>query len=326
MDKANDISLNCTTKLIKSSQTLQIIQSRLAYKQQLYADALLHKSSQSINIDLDQSEMKTAASSLSKRFGYLSDDEDNESFVSAGSEFDWLDNDLFERIENSDDKNALYEMALSNVHLGRVSYRVSRASLLDCKSEHEFAAKLQAVRMGFDRLLQDQVKKEWFVEQGRLLIRSVMARAEKDAAGLLKNYDDFIQFVMVDGDWKLIKDELATRDVTYMNFYDIVLDFILLDAFDDLDNPPGAIQAVIQNRWLSQSFKESALSTAVWSVLKAKRRILKYPNGFMSRFYSVNEYLVPVLAWGFLGTDTELNRAFSFMKVKIINSNLSLFD
>ena len=48
--------------------------------------------------------------------------------------------------------------------------------------------------------------------------------------------------MLVEGDWKLIKDELATRDVTYMNFYDIVLDFILLDAFDDLDNPPSAIQ------------------------------------------------------------------------------------
>ena len=27
----------------------------------------------------------------------------------------------------------------------------------------------------------------------------------------------------------------------------------------------------------------------------------KFYKGFMSRFYSVNEYLVPVLAWGFLG-------------------------
>ncbi len=66
--------------------------------------------------------------------------------------------------------------------------------------------------------------------------------ADKDTAGLIKNYDEFIRFVMVDGDWKLIKDELATRDVFCMNFYDIVLDFILLDAFEDLDNPPSAIQ------------------------------------------------------------------------------------
>lgn len=121
----------------------------------------------------------------------------------------------------------------------------------------------------------------------------------------------------VDDNWKNMKDELATRDVNTMNFYDIALDFILLDAFEDLDDPPSAITAVIQNRWLSQSFKETALSTAVWSVLKAKRKLLKYPDGFITRFYSINEYLVPVLAWGFLGTEPELNRACSYLKVRV---------
>ena len=106
LDKANDISLNCTNKLIKSSQTLQIIQSRLAYKQQLYADALLHKqntaatatvpipgtSNQAVNGKLDEEQSRpqtpsVMAGSLGKRFGsYLSGDEDdNESFVSADS-------------------------------------------------------------------------------------------------------------------------------------------------------------------------------------------------------------------------------------------------
>lgn len=42
-----------------------------------------------------------------------------------------------------------------------------------------------------------------------------------------------------------------------MTFYDIVLDFILMDAFDDLENPPSSVIAVIQNRWLSNSFKET---------------------------------------------------------------------
>lgn len=124
-----------------------------------------------------------------------------------------------------------------------------------------------------------------------------------------------IRYVSVETNWKQIKDELATREVCSLNFYDIVLDFILLDAFDDLDNPPSAITAVIQNSWLSQSFKETALGTAVWSVLKAKRRLLKYPDGFITRFYAINEYLVPVLAWGFLGTDPELNKACHFLKV-----------
>ena len=130
----------------------------------------------------------------------------------------------------------------------------------------------------------------------------------------------------MESNWKAIKDELATRDVQYMNFYDVALDFILLDAFEDLDAPPSAIVTVIQNGWLSQSFKETALSTAVWSVLKAKRKMLKYPDGFISRFYAISEYLVPVLAWGFLGTDEKLKKFCNYLKVSFPKKKSEQFD
>ena len=45
--------------------------------------------------------------------------------------------------------------------------------------------------------------------------------------------------------------------VKSFTFYDIVLDFILMDAFDDLANPPSSVITVVQNRWLSNGFKET---------------------------------------------------------------------
>jgi hypothetical protein len=45
--------------------------------------------------------------------------------------------------------------------------------------------------------------------------------------------------------------------VKNLNFYDVVLDFILMDSFEDLENPPTSIQSVVNNRWLNSSFKES---------------------------------------------------------------------
>ena len=42
-----------------------------------------------------------------------------------------------------------------------------------------------------------------------------------------------------------------------MGFYDIVIDFMMFDAFDDLNDPPSSIKAVIQNRWLSSGFKKT---------------------------------------------------------------------
>ena len=52
------------------------------------------------------------------------------------------------------------------------------------------------------------------------------------------------------------------QQVKHLNFYDIVLDFILMDSFEDLENPPISIQNVINNRWLNSSFKETVSETA----------------------------------------------------------------
>ncbi|KAB7501719.1 Mitoguardin-2, partial [Armadillidium nasatum] len=60
-----------------------------------------------------------------------------------------------------------------------------------------------------------------------------------------------------------------------------------------------------------------ALATAIWSVLKAKRRVLKYQDGFVSHFYDVSEHLSPVLIWGFLGPDHRLREVCSFFKDQI---------
>ena len=42
-----------------------------------------------------------------------------------------------------------------------------------------------------------------------------------------------------------------------MNVYDIALDFILLDAFEDLEDPPSTIVSVLQNRWITAGMKTS---------------------------------------------------------------------
>ena len=42
-----------------------------------------------------------------------------------------------------------------------------------------------------------------------------------------------------------------------MNVYDIAMDFILLDAFDDIAHPPSAILAVLNNSWITDGMKQS---------------------------------------------------------------------
>ena len=60
--------------------------------------------------------------------------------------------------------------------------------------------------------------------------------------------------------------------VKAMNFFDIVIDFILFDAFDDLESPPSSVTSVVQNRWLSNGFKETVNKSSCGDFLFQKKQ------------------------------------------------------
>ena len=111
-----------------------------------------------------------------------------------------------------------------------------------------------------------------------------------------------------------IEEELQNRNIGVVSFYDIVLDYMILESFDDLENPPSAVKSVMTNRWLSSSFRELSLQTAVSAVMRRKRGKLIVLDGFFAHFYSILDHLSPLMAWGFLGTDENLNFKCRSMK------------
>ena len=42
-----------------------------------------------------------------------------------------------------------------------------------------------------------------------------------------------------------------------MNVYDIAMDFMLMDAFCDMESPPSALLSVINNGWISDGIRRS---------------------------------------------------------------------
>lgn len=68
----------------------------------------------------------------------------------------------------------------------------------------------------------------------------------------VEGYEEMIKFSQDAQNWEDLQEELSARGIKALTFYDIVLDYILLDAFEDLSNPPSSVTAVIQNRWLSK--------------------------------------------------------------------------
>ncbi|XP_058674463.1 mitoguardin 2 [Ammospiza caudacuta] len=281
--------------------------------------------SDSVLLDLEKTLMLPLADgSLRLR----SDDEDSstseDSFFSAAELFDSLP---FEQMPFHLSKPvAAYEEALQLVKEGKVACRTLRTELLGCYSDQDFLAKLHCVRQAFQELLEDESNQLFFGEVGKQMMIGLMTKAEKNPKAFLESYEEMLRYALKQETWPTTQQELEGRGVVCMSFFDIVLDFILMDAFEDLENPPSSVLAVLRNRWLSDSFKETALATACWSVLKAKRRLLMVPDGFISHFYSVSEHVSPVLAFGFLGPKQQLSEVCSFFKHQIVQYLKDMFD
>lgn len=64
----------------------------------------------------------------------------------------------------------------------------------------------------------------------------------------------------------------------------------------------------------------------MWSVLKAKRRMLKFSNGFMAHFYTISEQISPMMAWGFFGPDENLSDVCHYFKDQTMGFLCDIFN
>ncbi|XP_074121708.1 mitoguardin 1 isoform X2 [Sminthopsis crassicaudata] len=202
----------------------------------------------------------------------------------------------------------LYEEAMHLVEEGKIYSRVLRTEMLECLGDSDFLAKLHCIRQAFQVILSETANRTFLAESGRKILSALIVKARKT------------------DHWESTEGELAARGVKNLNFYDIVLDFILMDSFEDLENPPTSIQNVVNNRWLNSSFKETAVASSCWSVLKQKRQQMKIPDGFFAHFYAICEQVSPVLAWGFLGPRNSLYDLCYFFKDQVLYFLKDIFD
>lgn len=204
--------------------------------------------------------------------------------------------------------------------------RKMRTTEVGCESDMEFLAKVHCVRQASEMVFSSSEIRQWFIDSGRQAVSAVIESAGKDPTDFQAAFDELVDYTSSAENWKQIKDELTDRGLIDLSFYDVVLDFVLLDAFDDLATPPYSVATAVQNRWLSARIKETALTTAIWGVLKAKSSYLQDPYGFMAHFYVVAQYVSPVLAWGFLGSDEHLKEVCEYFKSHILGFIRDIFD
>ncbi|KAL0966970.1 hypothetical protein UPYG_G00302900 [Umbra pygmaea] len=209
---------------------------------------------------------------------------------------------------------------------GRISCRVHRTELLQCLGDTDFLAKLHCVRQACQLILCEKSTRTFLAETGKKVLSTILIKACKSPKRFEEVFEEMLVFLEHPEHWENTALELGTRGVKHLNFYDVVLDFILMDSFEDLENPPISIQNVVNNRWLNTSFKETAVASSCWSGLKQKRLHMKVPDGFIAHLYSVCEQISPVLAWGFLRPKTALHHYCCLFKEVVLFFIKDVFD
>ncbi|XP_074598486.1 mitoguardin isoform X1 [Brevipalpus obovatus] len=219
----------------------------------------------------------------------------------------------------------LYTEALGNLPTISAPRRI-RTKQMNCSCDQEFVAKAHCLRLAFAAILDDDDKRQYFTIIGRDIIEMLSVDRSYDVKECFKAYDHLISYVSNFENHGRLKKELEGRGIPCISFYDIVLDYIVLDSFDDLEDPPSTIISVAQNTWFSTGFKETALRAAVMALLKMKRSKMMYEEGFFANFYNILDHILPVLIWGFLGNDSDLNVKCNLVKSSLLTAIKDYFN
>ncbi|XP_043275470.1 mitoguardin isoform X2 [Venturia canescens] len=230
--------------------------------------------------------------------------------------------ELFPQFE----KQKLYHSAMKEYEDRGIPCRRLHTDLVKCGSDVEYVAKVQCLRQAYTKLFTIPAAATWIADMGRQVISDLIVFADRDPKEYLTHYERMLEFLANPSNHGIMHEELTARGVQCINFYDVLIDFILLDAFDEVQKPPSSIKAILQNRWISASFRETAIGTAVWSVLMGKRQMLKYDKGFLAHFYSISEQISPVLVWGFLGPEGSLNSTCNYFREQVIEFLVDIFN
>ena len=103
---------------------------------------------------------------------------------------------------------------------------------LGCSSDADYLAKLHCLRLAFKHIMAQEDIRDWWVDSGRTILSALMVRADKDPKDFIQAYNDLIDYLSEQEHIDQMALELESRNVKCTNFYDVVLDYILIDSFE----------------------------------------------------------------------------------------------
>lgn len=194
--------------------------------------------------------------------------------------------------------------------------KLQRYQIFNQRSEREYLGKLFCLRKADQSWGSDPAARNWLREMTSAVVRGLLIVDNTDPEPFQEAFD-----TLLDWSWRhpeKLREELKEQQIPELSFFDVVIDWCLLDAIDDQANPPASITSVLQNRWLGNDYKRTGMTTAVWSYIKTKRFRLTTKDSFMTRYYDLCNTIVPSLAWGFLGPSSPYSELCRSFKAEIV--------
>jgi hypothetical protein len=119
----------------------------------------------------------------------------------------------------------------------QVEARKDRTLETECQSREDFLARLHCVRLASTLLMRNPEKRRWVSVTGRAMIGHVLRQAQCDIGAFEKAWDvlqAFIEDKLALEEYAVLTKDLTSRGCKSMSLFDCVIDFVLLDAFDDM--------------------------------------------------------------------------------------------
>lgn len=157
------------------------------------------------------------------------------------------------------DGMSMYDDALSLAESGGVNARRMRIDETGCRNRIEFLARVHCIRQACDHMLADPKVRSWFQETGRSMLSRLLAAAGQATDDFVLAFDRLNAEVVARANTVGIEvalREYAGRGVTNFTFFDMVIDYYILDAFDDIKKLPAAATSVIASGWVPLSVKQ----------------------------------------------------------------------
>ena len=70
------------------------------------------------------------------------------------------------------------------------------------------------------------------MDTGRQMLSDLMSRSEKDPKDFVVAYNELLAFLEISENIELMATELKARNVKCTNFYDVCIDYIVVDSFE----------------------------------------------------------------------------------------------